>query len=412
MPDTHITQTSAALLPVPERGQTIYRDDATRGFGVRVTANGVRTYIVEYQRRGLTKRHTIGRIDDFRAAEARNHALEIRASAARGVYPEDRRFAEVKTVSDLLDCYLESGPDDKPNKGAASWATDKYNFKRHIRPTLGSTLLADLDAQAINRAVTRIRNHETQLDERGKGKRSRSIVKGGAGAAARAMSAFRAALNWGISKGMLGQIDFKQALASATAPNANYRPVFLTTEELKKLLTTVRQLGDEKTISWQSAAIFELLIYTGSRKQEIAALRWSEVSEDGRVLHLSPDRVKHGERERYLSNPAVQLLQSLKAKSGEGDYVFPSRGDEGSYSGLKRHWPKITKALGKSGLTIHGIRHSVVSHLIQQGISNSEVAKIVGHKNITTTRAYIHFDNNRIADTVNRSAIALAPAAT
>ena len=46
--------------------------------------------------------------------------------------------------SELADLYLAEGPAAKPNKKASSWATDRSNIERHVKPLLGRKLAASL----------------------------------------------------------------------------------------------------------------------------------------------------------------------------------------------------------------------------------------------------------------------------
>lgn len=76
-------------------GYTIYRDSQLRGFGLRITSTGVRSYFVERAVNGRNVRATLGRHGDLSAAEARIKAQTTLAIMATGADPVAGRKAEV-----------------------------------------------------------------------------------------------------------------------------------------------------------------------------------------------------------------------------------------------------------------------------------------------------------------------------
>src|SRR5262245_59561143 len=75
----HLTDAVVRRLPTPERGKIIRLDDSVVGFGVRVTANGARSYVLRYTSRttGKERTFTIGEATVWRCAGARAKAKEL-----------------------------------------------------------------------------------------------------------------------------------------------------------------------------------------------------------------------------------------------------------------------------------------------------------------------------------------------
>jgi hypothetical protein len=88
-----ITERSVRALAVPANGQAIYFDDDVKGFGVRVTSAGCRSWIVEVRRGSRSQRMTIGRIVELPAAEARSRAIDIKRG---GIVRRERHRATIE----------------------------------------------------------------------------------------------------------------------------------------------------------------------------------------------------------------------------------------------------------------------------------------------------------------------------
>src|SRR5882672_7256885 len=98
----------------PAYGATITYDADAAGFGIRVTANGARSFVLNYVVNGRERRVTIGRFPTWSATVAREEARTLRRKVDAKVDPleerdVDRRAAEAAraapTMQDLFDRY-------------------------------------------------------------------------------------------------------------------------------------------------------------------------------------------------------------------------------------------------------------------------------------------------------------------
>ena len=105
----NITDTRAASFPIPEKGQAIYWDEKQSGLGLRVTANGARSWIVQGYVNGKSKRFTLGLLDELDYKEAREednvaqHEDKGAALASEDVHENDdlcRRPASCALAAD------------------------------------------------------------------------------------------------------------------------------------------------------------------------------------------------------------------------------------------------------------------------------------------------------------------------
>jgi len=137
-----------------------------------------------------------------------------------------------------------------------------------------------------------------------------------------------------------------------------------------------------------------LLLDTGARYSEIAKLRWTQVDLACRIIHLWRPKVSN-ESILYLTYRAFELL-SRRAKNSNSRFVFENR------NGKARNYAPISirKAFHRAGLsdcTIHTLRHTHASRLIQNGISIYEVKEILGHADIKTTMRYAHLEQQEVS---------------
>src|SRR5262245_17469910 len=84
-----LTDTTIRRLDAPERGNRIYFDSILSGFGLRVTANDARSFILQYRARndGRERRMTIGSIETWSATSARDRARKLKRQVDAGNDP-------------------------------------------------------------------------------------------------------------------------------------------------------------------------------------------------------------------------------------------------------------------------------------------------------------------------------------
>ena len=100
-------------LPAPDRGSKIYHDGSPAGFALRVTACGVRSFVMRYTVRtnGIRRLKTIGRHgpDNWTVKAARKEALRLRTRINEGEDPMGDLHAarEAPSVAELAERYCE-----------------------------------------------------------------------------------------------------------------------------------------------------------------------------------------------------------------------------------------------------------------------------------------------------------------
>lgn len=87
MPRAKLTDRTIKALKPPEHGQVDYFDDSPRGFGIRVSQSGHRSFFVMYRFQGRLRRHTLGPYPHLTLATARQMAKDALHAVAHGKDP-------------------------------------------------------------------------------------------------------------------------------------------------------------------------------------------------------------------------------------------------------------------------------------------------------------------------------------
>lgn len=146
-----------------------------------------------------------------------------------------------------------------------------------------------------------------------------------------------------------------------------------------------------------------ILLDTGARYSEIANIHWSQIDVNGKMIKLWRSKVQN-ESVLFMSDRVAQILQR-RWEGRKAEHVFCNK--EGNSRGYSVR--AIRKALDRAGLqdcTIHTLRHTHASRLIQNGLNVYEVKAVLGHTDIRTTMRYAHLElavvTAKARDAVNR----------
>jgi integrase len=361
MPDSKLTDKLVKGLPAPDRGNRIFYDSDVKGFGCRVTAAGARAFILNYRTNaGRERRYTIGSFPDWRTTAAREEVkrlkLEIRVNAADPVGGLEAARGE-PTVADMITRYVE---EHLPKKRPGSQAEDRGIIKQWLTNGLHHTKVAAVtfaDVDALHRKITRA----------GTPYRANRTV-------ALLSKMFSLAVRWGW------RLD-NPCRTVEKNPEAK-RTRYLTGAELERLTTALAAHPDQ-----QAANIVRLLLFTGARRGETLAAKWSDFDLEAGVWTKPGATTKQATEHRVpLSAPARQLLAGMDRA---GEYLFPGAGG-GHRVDLKRPWPAICKAANLAGVRIHDLRHTYASVLASSGQSLHIIGALLGHTQAATTHRYAH----------------------
>lgn len=146
--------------------------------------------------------------------------------------------------------------------------------------------------------------------------------------------------------------------------------------------------------STRDKLFFELLYSSGLRKSEALNLKWKDLSVARRKFRIDQGK---GGRDRYVpySLTVAIFLKKWKKISFKNEESYIFSGDKNEQMGnttIQRMFTKYLNNSGieKKGLTIHSIRHSCATHLLEAGADVRYVSELLGHNSIETTVRYTH----------------------
>ncbi|MCB9809192.1 tyrosine-type recombinase/integrase [Candidatus Nomurabacteria bacterium] len=164
-------------------------------------------------------------------------------------------------------------------------------------------------------------------------------------------------------------------------------PNVLSQSEVKRILDTIENI--------KHRAILSLLYSGGLRISEVLRLKIADIDSHRMVIRISRSK-NNRDREVVLSEKILLLLRIYFKEYAPKDYLF--EGQKGGKYSARSVQEILKKALKKAGIkkhaTIHTLRHSFATHLIENGTDIRIVQELLGHKNIKTTQLYTHITSH------------------
>lgn len=161
-------------------------------------------------------------------------------------------------------------------------------------------------------------------------------------------------------------------------------PTVLKKEEIQKMLSTIKNI--------KHRAILELIYSGGLRVSEVVNLKVKDI--DGKDLRMFIKDGK-GKKDRYtiLSEKALKTLRSYYSLYHPTNWLFPGQDMITPLS--VRTVQKVFDTAKKTSrinisASVHSLRHSFATHLIEAGIDIYYIQRLLGHASIKTTSIYIN----------------------
>lgn len=366
-----LTQANAATIALPlGKSELIIRDAELTGFGLRIREGGSRHWVVQYRFGRKQRRVTLGSIKLLNEKQARKAAGEILARVRLGEDPQGRiqttKAAATETFAVVAKRFLTR---QERRLRASSYADAERYLMRHAKP-LHRLTFADLDRKTIAARL------ETIASENG-------LV-----AADRFRAALSSLFTWAIQQGLC---DTNPVIGTSRASEPVSRDRILSDAEIGRVWKALpaNDFGH----------VVKLLFLTGARREEIAALRWSEIDREARLIVLPAERTKnHRAHEIPISDVAGEVLDECVPRLGR-DLVFGAR--SGPFSGWSKAKRELDESLeGMQPWRIHDIRRTVATRCADLGTQPHIVEALLNH--VSGSRSGVAGIYNRAAYTAEK----------
>jgi hypothetical protein len=342
-------------LPIPEAGNRVhYFAEAIiqgakvpRGFGVRVTAAGVRSFVMNYTIARRERRYTIGQWPDWSVLRAVKEARDLRQCIDRGEDPLDGRrkqeTATATTLKTIADEYLA-----REEKHLRSIDQRRAVLERVVFPELGAKQISDIKRSDIVRLLDKIE------DERGPHMAHVTLAY------------ISKLMNWHAAR----DDDFRTPIVRGMGrvkPKEHERDRILNDDELRAV--------------WRAAEAFRgpfghlvrFILLTSARRTEAAAMPWTELNGEW-TLPGARNKTKV-DLVRPLSKEARAVLP---AKVEGCPFVFTTDGAN-PISGFAKFKLAFDKSCGVADWRLHDLRRTARSLMSRAGVPTDHAERCLGH---------------------------------
>ena len=404
--------------PLPRRYEIF--DTDLKGFGLRVSPSGEKTWIVRYRPgdggRSVSKKIvTIGKVGTLTPKQAREKAAKLLSAVKLGGDPAEEKAARraTITITELAKSFIDSHVE--PKRGERTKAHYQDILNRIVVPELGSMKVDKVTRADVARLHLKWRTTPFQAN--------------------RMLAVVGSMFSYGARVGLVR--DGHNPARGVDRYDEEGRERYLSAEELERLGAAIRE-AETDGILWatdesapgakhlpkdrsarrtkiapQAAAALRLLILTGARLGEILNLRWTEVDLD-RGLLLLP-KSKTGKKTIVLNAPALAVLANLPRTSvyvipGEPVVLQDGTLEDRPRNDLKRPWAVVSSRAGLEGVRLHDLRHTFASFGAGGGLGLPIIGKLLGHTNASTTQRYAHVASDPLRKASDKIAESIAAA--
>ena len=201
-------------------------------------------------------------------------------------------------------------------------------------------------------------------------------------------------INW-LNKNNFISINYNLFIKLLKTDEDKVRP--LTKMEIKKLLETI---SDYTYARFRDSIITLTILDCGIRIKELLSLTIYDINEKDSYLNIRASVSKtRSERILPISKYTLNLIVQLKniAIENNNEYLFLSTSGKNAIH-TQDIFHNFRRYKAEAGIiqkcTPYILRHTFATEMVKQGVDIFTLQRIMGHKNITTTRQYIHLDNN------------------
>ncbi len=375
-----LTDRNIGLLACPHgKTKQIHWDNKIAGFGLRVTAGGSKSWILDYRLHGRQRQITIGDVANWPTEKAREEAGKLRREIDIGNDPLDARHAkrEGLTIGALCDDFER---EYLPRKRPSTQSSYRSLLSGCIRPRLEKITIGALthtDVRAFHSKVAA----DTPIR------------------ANRAIAVLSKIVSLAVRDGLRADNPCKGIERSTEKSRVRY----LSADELSRLSEAL-----ERELNREMVDAIRLLLLTGARRSEVLLAPWSQFDLDTGVWAKPPSSTKQKRMQMVpLNGAALEILRRMKDGSS-GALLFPD--GPKNFERLRATWKRVLKDAKIADLRAHDLRHSFASIVASAGGSLPVIGALLGHIGPATTQRYAHLFDNTLGSATDMAGLAVGGA--
>ncbi len=379
-----LTKTVVENAPVPESGQAFLRDAELRGFALRITPSGTKTFVLEKRIEGRNRRMRIGRFGEITVAQARTRAQQLLGQIAFGEDPMRQRQKE-RARSLVL------------NQAYADYCAARHSLAPKTRMDYDRAIYVvlkdwgDRPLSSINRAMISKRHRELAESRGEQG-------------ANNYMRVLRAVFSFAMDNYEDGDgqpVFTHNPVLVLTRTRSWYRMErrrgVIKVHELPTWYRAVESLRENEHVDSLGDTVADFLLFllfTGLRRSEAASLKWQDVDLQGEIFTIR--QTKSHRPHTLPCSPFVHDLFVKRLGCQKNEYVFCGKSKSGKLVEPKRQIKHVVETSGIP-FSSHDLRRTFITVAEAINLSLYTIKRLANHSTGgDVTAGYIISDTERL----------------
>lgn len=371
----HFTKKELLGIEPPAHGRLRVYDDEVRGFGLVIAAGGSRRFFLRRMVRYREHVIDLGSFPETDVQSARQAARDARADLEDGPASLARRSTLKAAWNAFITQRIPSLRPSSQREYIRLWTN-------HLS-ALGRYTLCDVDRKTVAKLHGDIG------------------ARCGPYTANKVQAVLSSILHHAVDVGLIASVPplprrYRETRRQRWLDRQELRrllEVLYSSDDIEARLTVEASIAGHRFTPVTSAqkAYFLLLLFTGARRSEVAAMRWDQIDlERGVWIRIQKGGLL---APTVLATPAIEVLEGLlphRDDHAPSPWVFPGHGSSGHLEEPKGPWARVCARAQIDNARIHDLRHTHASWLAQAGVSLQIIGGQLGHRQTATTERYAH----------------------